>query len=317
MDTPKPKVTPKDFFLWLGAMVALYISAVSFILLIHTFIDIWFPDELMRYGDAYSGPIRFAIASLIVMFPLFVWLLRMVHQDVRKESLKKDLWVRRWLVFITLFIAGFVMAIDVIILINTYLQGDLSVRFGLKALVVLAVLIGIFWYFLEELRGTWERKPGLSTAFGGATLLLVIASVASSFFIIGSPETARLLKLDEQKVMDLQNIQWQVVNHWQQKGKLPTNLAELQDPISGFVAPIDPQSGLDYGYRITTPPRSFELCADFNLEVKGGAPVKTATRPVPPVSVHTGADNWDHGIGQTCFERTIDPELYPVLPKTR
>jgi hypothetical protein len=140
MDTVKPKTTPKDFFLWLGAMVALYISAVSFILLSHQYIDIWFPNEMIMYGDPYSGPIRFAIASLLVMFPLFVWLLRMIHQDIRKVPEKKEIWVRRWLVFVTLFIAGLVMAIDIIILINSYLQGDLSIRFALKAGVVFAVL---------------------------------------------------------------------------------------------------------------------------------------------------------------------------------
>lgn len=316
MDTPKPKTTPKDFFLWLGAMVALYVSAVSFILLYHTYIEAWFPDELIRYGDPYSGPIRFAIAALIVMFPLFIWFVRMLHKDVEREPVKKELWVRRWLVFLTLFIAGLVMAIDVIMLILSYLEGELSVRFGLKAFTVLAVLSGIFWYFLEELRGTWERKPKTSNAIGIATLILVLASVAASFFIVGSPETARLLKIDEQKVADLQNIQWQVLSYWQQKERLPASLAELKDPLSGFTLPTDPETGEDYGYRVTTAPHSFELCADFNLAVTEGKVTEPIMSPDNrPVSVHTGDDNWNHNSGQTCFERTIDPERYPPFEK--
>lgn len=316
MDTPKPRVTPKDFFLWLGAMVALYISAVSIILLFHQYIDIWLPDSMRYYGDPYSGPIRFAIASLVVMFPLFIWFIRILHKEIRVTPEKKELWVRRWLVYLTLFIAGLTMAIDVITVVYSYLQGDITTRFILKALVIIAVVGAIFWYFMEEIRGTWERKAKLSIALGSAAFLLVAVSVIGSFFIIGSPETARLMKIDQQRVSDLQTIQWQVVTYWQQKETLPANLAELEDPISGFSVPRDPVTGQHYGYRISTPPYSFELCSDFNVEVKDGMPTNT-TRPAMPVSVHTGEDTWDHGVGQTCFERTIDPELYPVFDKPR
>ena len=309
MDTVKPKTTPKDFFLWLGAMVALYISAVSFILLSHQYIDIWFPNELIMYGDPYSDPIRFAIASLLVMFPLFVWMLRMIHQDIRKTPEKKELWVRRWLVFVTLFVAGLVMAIDVIILINSYLQGDLSIRFALKAGVVFAVLAGIFSYFIEELRGTWERKAGLSVAIGGGVSLIVVLAIVSSFFIIGSPESARLMKFDDQKVADLQNIQWQIVSFWQTKEALPASMDELKDPIGGFVPPVDTQTGMPYRYERTSD-ASFKLCATFNVPSRDTV---SASTPVRPDLVN---ENWQHAEGEVCFDRTIDPERYPPYKKT-
>ncbi len=309
----KPKVTPKDFFLWLGAMVALYVSAVSFIVLFHTYIEAWFPDELVQYGDPYSGPIRFAIASLIVMFPLFVWMLRMVHKDIQKDPAKKELWVRRWLVVVTLFIAGLAMAIDVIMLLNSYLQGELSTRFALKALTVFAVLGGIFWYFLEELRGTWERNPRISTALGVGALVLVAVSIGASFFVIGSPESARLMKIDDQKVADLQNIQWQLVSFWQSKQTLPASLVELNDPISGFVPPVDPQSGVSYGYERTSN-ASFKLCASFNLPTK--EMIRTDSSPMRPLpAIDPSNENWKHEAGEACFDRTIDPERYPPFTK--
>lgn len=315
MDTPaKPKTTPKDFFLWLGAMVALYVSAISFILLAHQYIEIWFPNELISYGDPYSDPIRFAIASLLVMFPLFVWMLRLIHQDIRQNPEKKELWVRRWLVFLTLFIAGLVMAIDVIMLVNSYLQGDLSVRFALKAVVVFLVFGGTFAYFINELRGTWERNPALSVAIGGATSLLVVAAVVASFFIIGSPESARLTKFDDQKIADLQNIQWQIVSFWQTKEALPSTLDELKDPIGGFVPPLDTQTGASYRYERTSD-GSFKLCAIFNLPSRdalqgGETPARTA------VVKDSLTENFQHGVGEVCFDRTIDPERYPPYRKT-
>ena len=88
----KPRVTAKDFFLWLGAMVALYVSTISLVLLSHQYINVWFPDVAREpYGSGASGTIRFAIASLIVFFPLYVWLTRLLHQDIRRVPEKKDL----------------------------------------------------------------------------------------------------------------------------------------------------------------------------------------------------------------------------------
>lgn len=309
----KPKTTPKDFFLWLGAMVALYVSSVSFILLLHTYIEAWFPDAAVVYGDPYSGALRFAIASMVVMFPLFIWFLRMLHQDIRKNPEKKEIWVRRWLVMLTVFIAGLVMAIDIIMLINTYLQGDLSVRFGLKALTVLVILSGVFWYFLEELRGIWEKKPGLSTAIGGFASLAVIVAIVASFFIIGSPETARDLKHDDQKVADLQNIQWQLVNFWQYKQNLPASLEELRDPISGFVAPVDTQTGEAYRYERMSS-TTFKLCATFNAQSR--SEMNAASSPMRPLpAIDSSNENWIHSEGEVCFDRIVDSERYPPYKK--
>lgn len=309
----KPKVTPKDFFLWLGAMVTLYVSAVSLIILIHQYIEIYFPNQLITYGDPYSGAIRFAIASLVVMYPLFVWLMFTLHKDIRKEPLKKELWVRRWLVFLTLFVAGLAMAIDVISVIYVYLQGDLAVRFVLKALAILMILGAGFMYFLHELKGTWEAKASLSKTIGGIVSVIVLGTVVASFFIIGSPESARLMKLDEQKVADLQNIQYQVLNYWQQKEKLPASLKDLEDPLSGFISPKDSQTGESYIYK-PGEGMSFSLCATFN--VPSSDVVRTDSSPMRPLpAIGPSNENWRHETGATCFERVIDPERYPPYKK--
>src|SRR3989338_10747565 len=92
----KPKVTPKDFFLWAGAMVALYGSVISFIALLFEYINHSFPDPLDYYVDPYSGSIRFAMASLIVLVPVTILLMRFIRSDIARESIKSELWVRRW-----------------------------------------------------------------------------------------------------------------------------------------------------------------------------------------------------------------------------
>jgi hypothetical protein len=88
------KVTPKDFFLWAGAMVGLYGSVISFITLIFAYIDQAFPDALeasMYYNyDPYSGSIRFAMASLIVLVPVTILLLQLIRKDIAKDHAKAD-----------------------------------------------------------------------------------------------------------------------------------------------------------------------------------------------------------------------------------
>ena len=300
----KPKVTPKDFFLWLGAMASLYVSAVSLILLIHQYITVLLPD-FAEYYDAHSGVIRFSIAALIVIFPLYLWLTRMLHQDIRRTPDKKDLWVRRWLVVLTLFVAGLTIAGDLVTVIFNFLNGDLTLRFLLKAATIVIVLGSGFWYYFHELKGTWIAKERASKIIAALVSLVVLVSVVGGFFIIGSPVAERSYRLDERRVGDLQNIQWQVVSYWQQKERLPETLADLEDPIAGFTAPHDPKTGEPYRYE-KTDTFGFSLCASFERDTR-----KTpGARPLAPDN-----ENWNHTQGVTCFERTIDPERYPVFKK--
>lgn len=309
MDTShtKLKVTPKDFFLWLGAMVALYVSATSLILLIHQYINVLFPSALdYPQADPYSGSIRFAIASLIVVFPAYIWLTRMLNQDIRTSPAKSELWVRKWLVYITLFIAGSTIIGDLIALVYTFLEGELTTRFSLKALTILIVLGGGFWYYLASLRGVWEEKESLSKTIGVVVAVAVFVSVAAGFFIIGSPMTQRLIQLDFKKEQDLQSLQWQILNFWQLKEKLPASLEELEDDFGGFISPVDSETGKPYGYKVTGP-MTFEICATFNLESTSATTYPITSEPVKGFENET----WKHGAGEHCFERVIDPERYP------
>ena len=308
------KVTPKDFFLWAGAMVALYASVVSLLLLFFEYIDRAFPDALTSaYVDPYSGSIRFAMASLIVLGPLTAVLLHVIRKDIAQNVAKAELWIRRWALVLTLFVAAITIAIDLITLINTFLGGEITLRFVLKVVVVLGVAGVGFLHFYADLKGYWLTHASRSRVVGIAFVVLALGTVGAGFLVIGSPTDARLMRFDDQKQNDLATIQWQVVNYWQQKEKLPTTLAELADPLSGAMIPLDPQSGAAYQYR-TTGALSFELCAVFN-RATGSQPGGTGpSLGAVPVAYPKGGgldENWQHDVGTACFARTIDPQKYP------
>ncbi len=73
----KIKTSPKDFFLHLLSILALYFSAISFLVLIFQYINIWIPDQLDQTSYelrhyVYLKQIRWSLASLIVIFPTYI-----------------------------------------------------------------------------------------------------------------------------------------------------------------------------------------------------------------------------------------------------
>jgi hypothetical protein len=310
MENIKTKVTPKDFFLYVGAMVALYVSAFSLLALLFNYINILFPDQLDFYRGNFSSAVRFSIASLIIIFPTYLVLTKVLNKDVRKNPEKKGLWIRKWLIYFTLFVAGITIIIQLIRLINEFLGGDITTQFILKIVAVLVVTGAVFGYYIYDLKGKWEREIRKAKMIGWITALVVLVAVVSGFFIIGSPASQRLVRFDEKKVNDLQNIQWQIVNFWQNKERLPNSFVELEDPISSFMVPVDQQTSEEYGYNVISD-LSFELCAVFNKEDAGlsGENIRVA-KPFGGSGIEDS--NWAHGEGEVCFERTIDPDLYKL-----
>ena len=137
---------------------------------------------------------------------------------------------------------------------------------------------------------------------------------------MGSPFTLRMKRFDERRVNDLQNIQYQIVNFYQRKGILPNSLDELKDPIAVFNIPLDPDTGISYGYeKVSDLPDgkaalSFNVCANFSLASDASIDSKGATRPAPVFLRDSYLnENWKHGQGQVCFNRKIDKDLYPIL----
>lgn len=310
----KSRVTPKDFFLWAGAMLSLYVGTFSLVSLIFEYINSAFPDPLAYSGDPYSSAVRFGMASLIVLVPTTLLLMHIIRSGIEKEPGKADIWARKWALMLTLFAAGATIVIDLITLVNTFLGGEISARFGLKVAVVLLVAVLVFLHFLADIKGYWIAERKKAKLIGLAVGVMSLATVVAGFFIIGSPMDARLIRFDEQKVSDLQGIQSQLTYQYQQKQALPETLAALTDELSGYVVPTDPETKNPYQYEKLSA-LSFKLCANFNKETvdrSGQGGYKDMAMPYPEGG---NFDTWYHASGNVCFTRTIDPMLYPFYDK--
>jgi len=307
-------VTPKDFFLWLGIIIGLYGSVIALLALLFEYINRTFPDVLAGYADPYATAVHVSMATLIVLVPLTAVLLYLVRSSIEKNPEKENIWVRRWAIVLTLFIAGVVVAIDLITLFTTFLGGEVTVRFALKVLAVLLIGIWVFLHFLAERWGYWLKNAKKAYAVAIAAIILNVLVIVAGFVVVGTPQDMRLQRIDAQRVEDLQSLQWKIVVHYQQHQTLAADLTSFNDPISGFVLPVDPQTREAYNYTVTAPD-SFKLCATFSrdsLELAGMGEYGARDMSYPSKG---SIDNWRHGIGETCFDSTIDPELYPPYPK--
>lgn len=135
--------------------------------------------------------------------------------------------------------------------------------------------------------------------YGSIAIVALLAIFG--FYVAGSPAAERVRRYDERRILDLQTIQGQIIRFWQSKGVLPANLDELRDDIAGWQAPIDPKTKAAYGYLLEDE-KNFSLCAVFSL------PSELLTAAASPYG-----ENWTHPTGEYCFDRTIDPDLYPVF----
>jgi len=304
------KMNPRDFFMHLLGFAALYVSIITFLTLLFQYINVLFPDPLNFYYTGILNIIRVASSALIVVFIVFLLINWLLEKDFRKIPPKRDLKFRKWLIYFTLFVSAVTIIIDLIRLVYIFYSGELSSRFFLKVLAVLLVAAAVFAYYLWDLKRAVDKKYQLPKILAWLTSTVVIISIVGGFFIVGSPATQRQRRFDDQRVNNLQEIQSQIINYWQQKEKLPEKLADLNDSISGFMPPADPVTSQNYEYVIKEP-LTFELCADFNTVSLNYNQINSKTQPAPYYG-DPYQQNWGHDIGRICFSRTIDPDLYKL-----
>jgi hypothetical protein len=150
---PRPTLSARDAFLYLVLFSALYLTAYHLGALCFEFIDRAFPhpgSQIMH--SMWRDQIRFSASALIVGFPLFAFMSFHVNRDNERNPVKRLSAVRRWLTYLTLFLATAILAGDLIALIYYLLGGEPTARFLLKVGTVGVIAGSVFGYYLTDLR---------------------------------------------------------------------------------------------------------------------------------------------------------------------
>jgi hypothetical protein len=156
---PLPAVSAREAFMYVLMFATLYLSAYNVGDLLFSVIDQRFPDPASQYPEAYAlESIRWSLSSLVVAFPIFLWVTSLIARMVRRDPTKRASKIRWRLTYVTLFIAACVLIGDVITIIHSFLAGELTMRFVLKVVTVAAISGTVFGYYLPDLR-LEEKEP--------------------------------------------------------------------------------------------------------------------------------------------------------------
>lgn len=304
--------TPKDIFLHLLNIVTFYVSAISYITLLIQYINLLLPDPLNYYHSGILESIFWSTSIIVVAFPCYIFTSWLMERDFSHTPAKRNLSVRKWLIYATLFIASVTILGDLVALVFNFLKGELSLRFFLKVIVVLTISTAVFGYYFWDLherdKKAWITRKR-AAVFASS---IVLISIVLGFVIAGTPGQQRSRRFDERRINDLQMLQGQILDYWMRKGTLPQQSQELENALSGFTIPHDPDTKTPYEYKQISD-LSFEICAQFQTD-SGNNKQSFEMRYMMPKSYPDadfgGVQTWDHSLGRTCFTRTIDPDLY-------
>lgn len=149
---PRAYLSARDAFLYLVLFSMLGLSAYYFGSLIFQFIDIaWHdPAEESFLSGYYDDQIRYAVAVLVIAFPLYLFLSVKAGREIKADATKRGSGVRKWLTYMTLLVASLVIVGDLIGLIYQFLSGSLTMRIALKLATVGVIAGAIFLYYLRS-----------------------------------------------------------------------------------------------------------------------------------------------------------------------
>lgn len=147
---PQPYLSAREAFLYLLLFTTLFLSAFNLGTILFELIARAFPDPASP--DFSPQELRWAVSYVVVSFPIYLFLTLRQERELRRDPARRASKVRKWLTYLTLFVAAGFLVGDLVVLIFHVLEGELTVRFLLKVVVVAAIAGTAFGYYLRDLR---------------------------------------------------------------------------------------------------------------------------------------------------------------------
>ncbi len=280
----------RDTFLYLLAFITLGIWTIDLGALLFSLADRWIPDPVRPASpDWIRSEIPNYIAAILVAFPIFLIVSRVIARSVRAQPERLDSAARKWLTYLVLVITASILIGDAATFLAFLLRGEATLRFILKVAALLVIAGGAFWHYLGAVRPE-AGESARDRWFAWAAIALVIVSLGAGFFASGSPALQRARTLDQRRLSDLGaiagTIHGEALTRPKESFQLPGNLSA---PAFAGLNLADPATGQPYEY-IPGAGSSYQLCARFEAD---------------------GGDGfWVHAAGRHCF--TLDARTLTV-----
>ncbi len=303
----KQTSSAKFAFFYLLSLVSLIAMALAVGNIIFQIINKNVVDILNEFRATYSSSaLRFAIASIIVSAPVYYVSVAAINKNLKRGDLKTDSGIRRWLTYLIMLISFLVLSGWFIGLLFNFLGGELSLKFGLKALTAIGIAASIFSYYFYDIKrqDVEGKKDKVVYAYFYTTLFLVGITLISAFIFVESPKEARERKIDNEILSRLDNINMGLEQYHKRNNKLPETLKEmLEDDF--FIRQekiVNPRTNETFKYEILEN-RKYKICANFYLSNED----IDADR-----SYSYLGERWSHPAGEYCFSKSVSsfPEKF-------
>ncbi len=317
----RPKLSNQEFFLWFGIIITLYSTVSAFLNMIFRVLNKALPDALdgISYYSSYNSSsngltsLSTPLSIIIISFPIFILLTYYTNKQLKKNPERASLRFRKFVIYLTIFLACIMVVTDLIVLLQYFLRGEITTRFIVKVLCILLVSGVVGGYYVTDLRRNVAEKSNTIKIFAVASFLIVISAIVCTFFVFGSPQNTRKLQFDEQRVTILDNMNRDVLDYWQTHGFIPKNINDLitanqyYSQTNRYLDPdITSNNKIEYIYLVDT---SYKICATFSTD-------NTSSNITPNYnSMISDSGFINHKSGYTCFDKKIDPVQFPPNSK--
>ena len=283
----------KHAFFYLVSFLSLGFVAYNVGALFFEIINHYFPAELESWRNTLSqSNLKFSLASLITTAPVFFIITQLINSNLITARFNFESGIRKWITYIALFITtGFIIG-DLISTIFNFLDGELTIRFFLKALTIFVIAGAIFYYYLTDIKSekAHEKNQLWNMVFWG----LVLIPFVWSLFLVESPKIARMKKLDQQIIDVIDDLQIEIYEFQKSYSRLPKSLKEVEKSTgkqkNGYVKKMI----TDYQIRYRqTSEEKYQLCAKFT---------RANQRDKENERQYTHGSEWLHGAGNHCFD---------------
>lgn len=286
-------------FLYIVSLISLGFLAISSGMILFQLINKFVPDPLApSYLACFqSGAIKFAISAIIVSAPIYYIAIYAINKHISKGELKKESQIRKWLTYIIILVSVLVIVGNLIAVIYNFLDGELTIRFILRTLAMIAIAGSVLsYYFIDIKKESFEKKNKTNKIYFYASISAVLIILISAFFVAESPSKSRKRKQDQQFLERMDKINRAVDSYYAAEKKLPENLAEITGKTSSqcCAEEITDEDIKEIGYNKKTETK-FELCAKF----------QTSNKESEKCHEHWLDESWKHDAGYQCIEKEV------------
>lgn len=298
----KPFNAAKFTFLYLTHLVSLIFMAISFGVIIFQAINKFIDDPINLYSSSFQeGILQFGIASLLVFAPVYFVVSKFIYKSLFNGEVKRDSALRRWLTYLILFVSFLVFAGYLVGFIISFLNGELTLKFLLKVITVLAIAATVFSFYFYDIarKETENKKDKIIKNYFIASLSAVIMVFVGSFFVADNPSFSRNKRLDDNVIGKFNQIDSCIEEYYREKKELPRDLESAKNNCTYLLdkSLADEVTKKAFEYKVKDG-KKYELCADFRTSNKD-------KKNDDPYYYNQEMKSTSHDKGWQCLERKI------------